>query len=46
VAAAAAGVAVTGKSLFDYNRANFQNDIPQRFARFLTSRNMLNAQVG
>ncbi|CAE8734929.1 unnamed protein product, partial [Polarella glacialis] len=33
-------------TLFDYNRANFQNDVPQRFARFLSSRNMLNAQVG
>ncbi|CAE8711718.1 unnamed protein product [Polarella glacialis] len=45
-AAAAAGTALTGKWLFDYNRANFQNDVPQRFARFMSSRNMLNAQVG
>lgn len=46
VAAAAAGAAATGKWLFDYNRANFQYDAPLRFARFMTSRNMLNAQVG
>eukprot|EP00933_Yihiella_yeosuensis_P028916 TRINITY_DN22689_c0_g1_i1.p1 TRINITY_DN22689_c0_g1~~TRINITY_DN22689_c0_g1_i1.p1 ORF type:complete len:1078 (-),score=278.74 TRINITY_DN22689_c0_g1_i1:342-3575(-) len=45
-AAAAAGTAFTGKWLFDYNRANYQNDVPQRFARFVSSRNMLNAQMG
>jgi len=45
-AAAAAGVGLTGQWLFDYNRMNYQNDVPQRFARFMTSRNMLNAQVG
>ncbi|CAE8619915.1 unnamed protein product [Polarella glacialis] len=45
-AVAATGTALTGKWLFDYNRANFQNDVPQRFARFMSSRNMLNAQVG
>ena len=45
-AAAAAGTAFTGKWLFDYNRANFQYDVPQRFGRFMTSRGMLNAQVG
>eukprot|EP00439_Symbiodinium_sp_Y106_P050634 s4110_g6.t1 len=45
-AAAAAGTAYTGKWLFDYNRANFQYDVPQRFGRFMTSRGMLNAQVG
>eukprot|EP00437_Effrenium_voratum_P015300 CAMPEP_0181455528 /NCGR_PEP_ID=MMETSP1110-20121109/30805_1 /TAXON_ID=174948 /ORGANISM="Symbiodinium sp., Strain CCMP421" /LENGTH=967 /DNA_ID=CAMNT_0023579917 /DNA_START=72 /DNA_END=2976 /DNA_ORIENTATION=- len=45
-AAAAAGTAYTGKWLFDYNRANFQYDVPQRFGRFMTSRGMLNTQVG
>jgi len=45
-AAAAAGTGLAGKWLFDYNRDNFQYDAPQRFARFLSSRNMLNAQVG
>ena len=45
-AAAAAGTAYTGKWLFDYNRANFQYDVPQRFGRYMTSRGMLNTQVG
>ena len=45
-AAAAAGTAYTGKWLFDYNRQNFQYDVPQRFGRFMTSRGMLNTQVG
>ncbi|CAK9014724.1 Uncharacterized protein SCF082_LOCUS12450 [Durusdinium trenchii] len=45
-AAAAAGTAFTGKWLFDYNRANFQYDVPQRFGRYMTSRGMLNTQVG
>eukprot|EP00930_Biecheleria_cincta_P000014 TRINITY_DN10002_c0_g1_i2.p1 TRINITY_DN10002_c0_g1~~TRINITY_DN10002_c0_g1_i2.p1 ORF type:complete len:960 (+),score=207.17 TRINITY_DN10002_c0_g1_i2:54-2933(+) len=45
-AAAAAGTGLAGKWLFDYNRDNFQYDAPQRFGRFLSSRNMLNAQVG
>ena len=45
-AAAAAGTAYTGKWLFDYNRENFQYDVPQRFGRYMTSRGMLNTQVG
>jgi len=45
-AAAAAGTAYTGKWLFDYNRENFQYDVPQRFGRYMTSRGMLNTQMG
>eukprot|EP00931_Biecheleriopsis_adriatica_P042114 TRINITY_DN239_c0_g1_i1.p1 TRINITY_DN239_c0_g1~~TRINITY_DN239_c0_g1_i1.p1 ORF type:complete len:989 (-),score=218.03 TRINITY_DN239_c0_g1_i1:40-2931(-) len=45
-AAAAAGTGFVGKWLWDYNRENFQNDASQRFGRFMTSRAMLNAQVG